>query len=163
MKNPDYFRTTLIELHIGEEAYGVAAGSGLIRLTLRAASEKILQKHRQQLEQFVQQTIDSHPPLLCSIEWTEPFAANENDPESVTWIQEAAQSNGLVYEETDHPFAWGEDFGLFTQHIPGAMFGLGAGISTPALHTPDYDFPNNILQNGARMFYELALITQLSE
>jgi amidohydrolase len=163
LKNPDYFRTTLIELHIGEEAYGVAAGSGLIRLTLRAASEKILQKHRQQLEQFVQQTIDSHPALLCSIEWTEPFAANENDPESVTWIQEAAQSNGLVYEETDHPFAWGEDFGLFTQHIPGAMFGLGAGISTPALHTPDYDFPNNILQNGARMFYELALITQLSE
>lgn len=163
LKNPDYFRTTLIELHIGEEAYGVAAGSGLIRLTLRAASEKILQKHRQQLEQFVQQTIDSHPALLCSIEWTEPFAANENDPESVTWIQEAAKSNGLVYEETDHPFAWGEDFGLFTQHIPGAMFGLGAGISTPALHTPDYDFPNNILQNGARMFYELALITQLSE
>ena len=132
-------------------------------MTLRAASEKILQKHRQQLEQFVQQTIDSHPPLRCSIEWTEPFAANENDPESVTWIQEAAQSNGLVYEETDHPFAWGEDFGLFTQHIPGAMFGLGAGISTPALHTPDYDFPNNILPNGARMFYELALITQLSE
>ena len=83
--------------------------------------------------------------------------------ESVTWIQEAAKSNGLVYEETDHPFAWGEDFGLFTQHIPGAMFGLGAGISTPALHTPDYDFPNNILPNGARMFYELALITQLSE
>ena len=26
MKDPDYFRTTLIELHIGEEAYGVAAG-----------------------------------------------------------------------------------------------------------------------------------------
>lgn len=103
MKDPDYFRTTLIELHIGEEAYGVAAGSGLIRLTLRAASEKILQKHRQQLEQFVQQTIDSQPALLCSIEWTEPFAANENDPESVTWIQEAAKSNGLVYEETDHP------------------------------------------------------------
>jgi len=69
----------------------------------------------------------------------------------------------LAYKETDHPFAWGEDFGLFTQHIPGAMFGLGAGISTPALHTPDYDFPNNILPNGARMFYELALITQLSE
>jgi len=53
LKNPDYFRTTLIELHIGEEAYGVAAGSGLIRLTLRAASEKILQKHRQQLEPLI--------------------------------------------------------------------------------------------------------------
>ena len=111
-------------------SYGVAAGSGLIRLTLRAASEKILQKHRQQLEQFVQQTIDSHPPLRCSIEWTEPFAANENDPESVTWIQEAAQSNGLVYEETDHPLPGEKISGLFTQHIPGAMFGLGAGIST---------------------------------
>ena len=43
------------------------------------------------------------------------------------------------------------------------MFGLGSRHLYPALHTPDYDFPNNILQNGARMFYELALITQLSE
>lgn len=156
LKDADYFRTTLIELHVGEEAYGVAAGNGLIRLTLRAASEKILQEHRQQLEQFVQQISCSDPALKCSIEWIEPFVANENDPEAVTRIQEAAKNNGLAYEETAHPFAWGEDFGLFTQHFPGAMFGLGAGLSTPALHTPDYDFPNEVLETGANMFLEIA-------
>jgi metal-dependent amidase/aminoacylase/carboxypeptidase family protein len=26
----------------------------------------------------------------------------------------------------------GEDFGLFTQHYPGAMFGLGSGTDSPA-------------------------------
>jgi metal-dependent amidase/aminoacylase/carboxypeptidase family protein len=37
----------------------------------------------------------------------------------------------------------GEDFGLFTQHYPGAMFGLGSG--TDSLHNPDYDFPDDII------------------
>ncbi|MFR7821914.1 MAG: hypothetical protein ACLU30_00820 [Odoribacter splanchnicus] len=101
LENPDYFRTTLIELHIGEEVWRCCR-----KRTYPADSPRRIRKipkHRQQLEQFVQQTIDSHPALLCSIEWTEPFAANENDPESATWIQEAAQSNGLTYKETDHP------------------------------------------------------------
>jgi hypothetical protein len=35
--------------------------------------------------------------------------------------------------EKDNPFTWGEDFGLFTQHYPGAMFGLGSG--TDQLYT----------------------------
>jgi len=35
------------------------------------------------------------------------------------------------------------------------MFGLGAGESTPALHNPDYDFPDDIRPAGARVFIEL--------
>ena len=26
------------------------------------------------------------------------------------------------------PFPWGEDFGIFTEIVPGALFGLGAGL-----------------------------------
>jgi metal-dependent amidase/aminoacylase/carboxypeptidase family protein len=42
----------------------------------------------------------------------------------------------------------GRDFGLFTQHYPGAMFGLGSGTDSPALHNPDYDFPDDIITTG---------------
>lgn len=49
----DYFRSTLVELHIGEEAYGVAAGSGLIRLTFWAATEHKLKERTRELERLV--------------------------------------------------------------------------------------------------------------
>ena len=32
------------------------------------------------------------------------------------------------------------------------MFGLGAGINTPALHNSDYDFPDEIIETGITMF-----------
>ena len=45
-----------------------------------------------------------------------------------------------------------EDFGLFTARFPGCMFGLGAGEGTPALHNPDYDFPEAIAPHGIALF-----------
>jgi metal-dependent amidase/aminoacylase/carboxypeptidase family protein len=36
------------------------------------------------------------------------------------------------------------------------MFGLGAGINTPALHNPDYDFPDEIIATGVSVFYEIS-------
>lgn len=38
------------------------------------------------------------------------------------------------------------------------MFGLGARVNTPTLHTPEYDFPNEIILNGTRVFYDIALV-----
>lgn len=156
LHTPDYFRSTLVELHIGEEAYGVAAGKGVLRLTLRAATEKNLQIHRKKLEELIQKERLLHPQLTYSLQWLEPFAANENQAEAVQHIRTAAIQNRFPYQEISHPFPWGEDFGLFTQQFPGAMFGIGAGVNTPALHTPAYDFPNEIIATGARMFYSIA-------
>lgn len=154
---PEYFRSTLIELHIGEEAYGVAAGNGVIRLTLRASTAQHLKIHTDELEKLIQQLKGNYPALRFSTEWLESFTANENQTTAVHTIKQAAIKNGLTYIETPHPFTWGEDFGLFTQHIPGAMFGLGAGEQLPGLHTPAYDFPNTIIETGAQMFYQIAV------
>lgn len=156
-----YFRSTLIELHIGEEAYGVTAGDGLIRLTLRASTETSLQAHIRKLEKLVKAEVNPHKAMNYSIEWVEAFVANENHPTAVETIRKAAANNHFLYQESDRPFAWGEDFGLFTQHFPGAMFGLGAGIETSALHTPDYDFPDKVIAAGAQMFYEIARLESL--
>ena len=36
------------------------------------------------------------------------------------------------------------------------MLGLGAGEATPALHNPDYDFPDDIIPTGIQLFYQIA-------
>jgi len=50
---------------------------------------------------------------------------------------------------------WGEDFGLLTTHYRGAMFGLGSGEHQPALHNPDYDFPDSLIETGSNMFEQI--------
>ena len=78
-----------------------------------------------------------------------------NDSEAVDYIVNAATSNSFAFIEKPSPFKWGEDFGSFTQQYKGAMFGLGSAKNTPALHNPDYDFPDEITPYGIQMFYAI--------
>jgi metal-dependent amidase/aminoacylase/carboxypeptidase family protein len=57
--------------------------------------------------------------------------------------------------ELEVPFPWSEDFGHFTAKFKGALFGLGAGIDQPALHHPDYDFPDELIAKGVQLFTSL--------
>lgn len=152
----DYFLSTVIEIHLGEKAFGLAAGSGVIRMTFRAKNDHILQKTLRQIEKDINRIISQNDEVEFDIHWLEPFSAIENDPYAYSRIKEAALINGYPYKEIESPYRWGEDFGFLTQKYPGAMFGLGAGTDCPALHDVNYDFPNEILETGIRMFYTLA-------
>jgi len=47
-----------------------------------------------------------------------------------------------------------EDFGRYGDQAKAAMMLLGAGEHSPALHNPDYDFPDQIIETGARIFIQ---------
>jgi amidohydrolase len=152
----DYFLATLVELHIGEETYGVAPGNGVLRWTFRAKTNVLLQQNIQTIESLSKQVVSHTAELDFSIQYLEAFCANENNTSAVELIVKAAKSCGLEVAELKEGFRWGEDFGVLTQVIPGAMFGLGAGENCPPLHAPDYDFPDALIKSGSRMFYEIA-------
>ena len=160
MQSDDYFLSTIVEIHVGKEAYGVSAGNGLIRATLRAKTDKLLHQHARQLKNLVTTECERTPGLQHEMEWLEPFSANENDPQSVSLIKSATIRNNLPYLELQTPFSWGEDFGLFTQQYKGAMFGLGSGENCPPLHSPQYDFPDEVIETGATLFYTIAEANQ---
>lgn len=152
----NYFLATMVELHIGEEAYGVAPGNGILRWTFRAKSNKVLQQAIKAIEMRSHKIVSKTNGLELSIVYLEEFYANENNSTAVEMIAEAAINCGLQYTELNEGFRWGEDFGVLTQAIPGAMFGLGAGETCPPLHSPDYDFPDDLIEMGSQMFYEIA-------
>jgi metal-dependent amidase/aminoacylase/carboxypeptidase family protein len=60
--------------------------------------------------------------------------------------------------EAEEPFAWSEDFGQFTDRFPGAFFGLGSGKEQPPLHASNYNFPDELISTGVRLF--LSIIDQ---
>jgi hippurate hydrolase len=86
-----------------------------------------------------------------------------NHAESTQLCQQAAAA--LVGEENVHdfePVMGGEDFGAFLQHRPGAFIVLGQAEPDPAsphnvgVHSPFYDFNDNIIPTAATYFAELA-------
>jgi metal-dependent amidase/aminoacylase/carboxypeptidase family protein len=100
--------------------------------------------------------IASKYKLKTQINWTQSFQANENKQEAVNYIRKSASNLNLEILEKELPFTFGEDFGIFTQHFKGAMLGLGSGENTPALHNPDYDFPDEIIKTGIELFHQIA-------
>lgn len=149
-----YCLITPIYINMGKKAYGVSAGFGEIHFTIRSNSNKNMDRIEKELIDSATQIATEHK-LESTINWTQQFRANENNPEAVSYIRKAAEINGFDLLEKETPFSWGEDFGLFTEHFRGAMFGLGAGKKVPSLHNPDYDFPDELIPIGAKMFYQI--------
>jgi metal-dependent amidase/aminoacylase/carboxypeptidase family protein len=46
--------------------------------------------------------------------------------------------------------------GELLKNRKGGLFCLGSGTDTPVLHHPTYNFPDDILSTGVKMFYEIA-------
>tara|TARA_B100000795_G_scaffold65025_1_gene44090 strand:+ start:603 stop:1742 length:1140 start_codon:yes stop_codon:yes gene_type:complete len=153
-KESNFFLMTPVYSTLGDLSYGISAGYGEIHFTIRSWSTELIAKRSQEIVHFMQETCKNYN-LTPQFSWTQVFHANINHPESVNLIRNAATQNKLTCTEREYPFRWGEDFGNFTQQYKGAMFGLGAGISTPALHNPDYDYPDEITETGIKMFDQI--------
>lgn len=140
---------------LGSKDHGISAGRAEVHLTIRCWSDEELRALEVDIEALARE-LAQRDGLGVEIGYTQRFHANENHPEMVRHAREAAIAAGLTVEEAEHPYKWGEDFGLFTAQYPGCMIGLGAGEDMPALHNPDYDFPDEIIADGVDLFDQLA-------
>ncbi|MEX0813988.1 MAG: amidohydrolase [Chitinophagales bacterium] len=145
---------TPVYANLGDLAYGISAGYGELHLTLRAWKQQAMNKLGNDLLKYVEKAC-KNAEVELEYEWAEVFASTENNYDAVDYICEAIEKLDLEYHHREYPFKWGEDFGLFTQNFKGAMFGLGAGEDMPALHNPDYDFPDELIETGASLFNEI--------
>ncbi|MGC9470829.1 MAG: amidohydrolase [Bacteroidales bacterium] len=152
--DPDFTVVTPVYARLGEKAYGVSAGYGEVHYTLRTWTEERMDETAGMLLRLVQKQAEEEG-LTAETVWKYTFFPTLNHPDAVEHIARAARSAGLEVTEPAEPFKWGEDFGMFTRRFRGAMFGLGSGKNMPALHNPDYDFPDALLGTGIRIFTEL--------
>lgn len=154
-KHENYNLITPVFSEIGSKDYGISAGYGEVHFTIRSWTQKRMEETTEDFIAKVNSIATKHH-LQLKTEFLAEFASNKNDHYVVDQIVKSGNDLGLNTTLKAEPFPWGEDFGLFTQNIPGAMFGLGSGENTPALHNPDYDYPDEITETGVNMFYEIA-------
>lgn len=150
-KSENFAVITPIHIHLGEKAYGISPADAELHYTIRTWSESKMKTLEQVLVEKVEE-ICKNENLQFDTEWIEYFPTTENNQDCYEITQRAAQKNNFTLQEMDTPLRFGEDFGWFSQQYQSAMFGLGAGVACPALHHVDYDFPEEILETGMKMF-----------
>lgn len=148
--------TTFVITHavLGEETFGVAPGHAELWLTLRSYDDRNLELMASQIIDLCRAKAKDH---LFDFNFSEheAFAATNCDDRCIGLIQQAASNLELNIGQLEEPFRWSEDFGRFGSVCPIGFFGLGSGLDLPALHNPEYDFPDDILEIGMTLFWEI--------
>lgn len=148
---------TPIFVRLGEKAFGTNPGYAEMMFTIRATfTEDFEMLKKYTLENIREQV--SAAGLQLEHEWIEEFPNTMNNSECVEIIKQAAHLSDIKIEELKYPFRWSEDFGHFLKDFKGAIFGIGSGMDQPALHNPDFDFPDELIETGINMFNNISKI-----
>ena len=147
-------KVTVIHAVVGEEAFGTSPGEATVMATLRTHREDTMEAISARAAEIASSIAAVHN-LDHSIEWTQEFPATVNSPEAASRVESAAKRTGMPIIVPNVPFPWSEDFGHFTGRLPGCLFGIGAGTDSPALHSPEYDFPDSLISAGVELFLEI--------
>ncbi|MBO3760937.1 amidohydrolase [Ciceribacter sp. L1K22] len=148
---PDFLLVTITHAELGEPAFGISPGAAEIWATLRTLTDDRMDALIEAAEILVHDAARKDG-LQVEIGYEDVFHHCENAPEAVAHLERALATEGIPFGPGDLPMRASEDFGRFRQHAPTAMFFLGAGERHPALHNPDYDFPDDLISTGSRVF-----------
>lgn len=151
---PDLVLATVIHAELGEIAFGTSPGYGEIRVTLRAMNDEDMDVLIEEAEKLVEHHCENES-LGCEFSYTEVFPSTQNSEEALEIMSQAASNANLDFDLLNKPFKWSEDFGQYKLQYKTGFFGLGAGYDCPHLHDEFYDFPDDILEFGIKMYAAL--------
>jgi amidohydrolase len=152
-----YCNVTVVHARLGDPAFGISPGQAEVMATLRSETDEAMSNLVERAIHLVKEKA-TFANLGYEISWAEEFAASSNDPGACDIAEKAGKAAGAEVIYLEAPLPVSEDFGQFSARIPGVMFGLGAGETCPKLHQADYDFPEELIEIGSRVFMEIAKI-----
>lgn len=147
----DFSMVTVTHAEMGEAVFGIAPGQAEIWATLRTRRDDRMANLCAATEALVTRIAAEHH-LSPRWDYHEVFVASVNAPEAVEHLLRALDEEGVPHGEENLPMHASEDFGVFGHKAASAMFFLGAGERHPALHNPDYDFPDDLIPIGSKVF-----------
>ena len=147
----DFTLATVTHASLGEQAFGIAPGDAEIWVTLRTLVDDRMADLCATAEDLVAAAARD-AGLQHAISYHDIFFHCENAPDAVAHLEAALTAETVPFDEGDLPMRASEDFGRLRAICPSAMFFLGAGEKHPALHNPDYDYPDDLTGIGARVF-----------
>jgi amidohydrolase len=145
------------QIHAGD-AWNVLPESTVIRGTVRAFKESVRQLARRSIEEIAVGIARAHG-ALAEMTYTPHYPVTVNAPaetEMAAGVAAGLVGDGRVHRDLD-PSMGAEDFAFMLERKPGAYIWLGAGPAEggKVLHSPHYDFNDEILPVGASYWASL--------
>ncbi len=150
---------SVTSFHAGD-TYNVVPEEVHLKGTMRCFDESLRSYLQQRFHDTVQSVATLHG-IKFSLDYQPRYPATINTPEHAELCVKALEAtDGITKVHRNIPASMAsEDFSFMLQQTPGAYIWLGNGADSAPLHSPFYDFNDELLSLGAR--YWLNLIRQL--
>lgn len=149
-RDPGFALVTVTHAGMGVPSFGVAPGQATLFATLRTLTDQGMSRLVDRAEALALRVAEDEG-LGLEIGYADVFATTENHPEAAAIVRAALDGLAIPHDTGALPMRASEDFGHFGHGSKAAFLLLGAGLGLPALHNPDYDFPDALIPLGARI------------
>ena len=146
---PDIFRLLKFGRMEAGTVRNAIAGSAHLEGSLRAFQDPVFEGLRECLYKIAKD-VDRQFGCTVELSMSEGYPAVMNDPSLYRRVKAMVD-----FRELAEPSMTSEDFSWYQKHLPGLFFFLGLG-DTPALHSRNFNFDEEILVKGADFFEKLA-------
>lgn len=160
-KNEGLILSTVVQIDVGEKAFGMSASKGTLRLTIRALYENELNRLQENLENFAEMQAKEHG-LQVTFAYQDEFPETANDKECSDTIRKTATANAMEIYELPEAYRGSEDFGHLSKRTKGAYCFIGNGVDYPHVHTSEYDFNDELIKTGVTLFKGIITSKSLS-
>jgi hippurate hydrolase len=147
---------SLTSIH-GGSSHNVMPAEVVVGGTVRTFDAAVQDRLEQSLREVVEGTARSNG-CEATLTYERYYPATVNDPQCAQHALAAGQA--LIGDSTrlDAPAFTSEDFAFMLQEVPGAYVWLGqsSAFRSAQLHTPGYDFNDEVLPVGAGLLATLA-------
>ena len=151
----EYASVTIISAQMGGANFGTSPGSATVMATLRTSNNDLMDQMYLKAESIINEITISEK-IEYGISKEDIFSTCTNTELGFDLVTDACSNANVKCTTINDPYRWSEDFGrLLESAKEGAMFTIGAGVDSPQLHNPDYDFPDELTSIACSVFIEL--------
>lgn len=149
---------SITKLDAGTDSLNVIPETARFAGTVRTTYPEL----RKKIEERIRHTVRNVAEAFCvkaDIKWEAGYPSTVNTPKETEFARGvAADIVGKDNVQEFIPTMGAEDFAYFLQACPGAYIVLGTGKSddTPGLHSPHFDFNDDMLPIGAAYWVQMA-------
>ena len=137
------------------EAHNQIPETAVMGGTIRAFSLEAMSLLKRRLTEIANHVAAAFE-LEAKVEIEHGVLPTVNTEAETELARQAVQTAGLKVGPAFEPGMGAEDFGCFLQKIPGAFAVIGNGVGSSGLHTPTYDYNDEILPVAAKFLAECA-------
>lgn len=161
-RNIDPFEQAVISVGIfdGGTRYNTIPDQVVLKGTVRTFHQEVRTKVEARMKEIVEKTAEGLGGR-AELNYTRGYPPVVNNQELVKLAEETLVGPESLTEliMAERPAPTGEDFAYFAKAVPGLFLWLGAAESkdAPGLHSPYFNFPEEILLNGIQAVSSIAI------